>query len=117
MELTNQTYLRSRVDMNLADSLRRKASNKISAGALGNARENAGGFSAGIRFKSNQYLLQTKRANIQNSLSYLEVQRNAIMEGRDIMERIALTKIKFDSPALNATDRKNLNTECTELTE
>ena len=117
MELTNQTYLRSRVDMNLADSLRRKASNKISAGALGNARENAGGFSAGIRFKSNQYLLQTKRANIQNSLSYLEVQRNAIMEGRDIMERIALTKIKFDSPALNATDRKNLNTEFTELTE
>ena len=49
MELTNQTYLRSRVDMQLADSLRMKASNKISAGVLGNARENSGGFSAGIR--------------------------------------------------------------------
>ena len=100
MELTNHTYLRSRVDMQLADSLRKKASNKISAGALGNARENAGGFSAGIRFKSNQYLLQSRRANIQNSLSYLEVQRNAIMEARDIMERIALTKIKFSSPTI-----------------
>ena len=117
MELTNQTYLRSRVDMQLADSLRMKASNKISAGVLGNARENAGGFSAGIRFKSNQYLLQSRRANIQNSLSYLEVQRNSIMEARDIMERIALTKLKFDSPTLNASDRKNLNTEFSELTD
>ena len=117
MELTNHTYLRSRVDMQLADSLRKKASNKISAGALGNARENAGGFSAGIRFKSNQYLLQSRRANIQNSLSYLQVQRNAIMEARDIMERIALTKIKFSSPTINQTDRNNYNLEFKELTD
>ena len=117
MELTNHTYLRSRVDMQLADSLRKKASNKISAGTLGNARENSGGFSAGIRFKSNQYLLQSRRANIQNSLSYLDVQRDAIKEARDIMERIALAKIKFDVPMLNATDRRNLNTEFSELTD
>jgi hypothetical protein len=103
--------------MQLADSMRLKASNKISAGVMGNARENSGSFSAGIRFKSNQYLLQSRRANIQNSLSYLDVQRDAIMEARDIMERIALTKIKFDAPTLNASDRKNLNTEFSELTD
>ena len=117
MELTNHTYLRSRVDMQLADSMRLKASNKISAGVMGNARENSGGFSAGIRFKSNQYLLQSRRANIQNSLSYLEVQRNSIMEARDIMEKIATTKIKFDAPTLNASDRRNLNIEFAELTD
>ena len=33
------------------------------------------------------------------------------------MERIALTKIKFDSPTLNQTDRNNLNLEFSELTE
>jgi hypothetical protein len=102
--------------MQLADSMRLKASNKISAGVMGNARENSGSFSAGIRFKSNQYLLQSRRANIQNSLSYLEVQRNSIMEARDIMEKIAMTKIKFDAPTLNASDRRNLNIEFMELT-
>ena len=44
MELTNHTYLRSRVDMQLADSLRRRASKKISRG-MTDAKSDAGGYS------------------------------------------------------------------------
>ena len=39
------------------------------------------------------------------------------MEARDLMEKIALTKIKFDAPTLNQSDRNNLNIEFMELTE
>lgn len=115
MELTNHTYLRSRVDMQLANSLRKKASNKISGGSMTNAVDNAGGFSAGIMMKSNQYMLQTKRANIQNSLTFLQAQREGILSAKDIVEKIGVLKLKFDNPLLNETDRRNYDQEFVEL--
>ena len=115
MELTNHTYLRSRVDMQLANSLRKKASNKISGGSMTDAVDNAGGFSAGIMMKSNQYMLQTKRANIQNSLTFLQAQREGILSAKDIVEKIGVLKLKFDNPLLNETDRRNYNQEFVEL--
>ena len=86
-----------------------KANNKISAGALGNARENAGGFCKVYDLNQTSTSCQSRRANIRNSLSSLEVQRNSIMEARDIMERNRSYKIKFSSPTINQTDRNNLN--------
>jgi hypothetical protein len=101
--------------MHIADSLRQKASSKIAAGGITDARDNAGGFSAAVRMKSNQHMLQSKRINIQNSLSFLQAQRDAINESRDTMERIGLLKIKFDDPTLNESDKSNINNEFKEL--
>ena len=115
MELTNHTYLRSRVDMHIADSLRQKASSKIASGGMQNARDDSGGFTAAVRLKSNQYMLQSKRANIQNSLSYLHSQRDAIENARKIVEEISLVKLKFDDPTLNSSDKQHLNKEFLEL--
>ena len=117
MELTNHTYLRSRVDMHIADSLRQKASSKIASGGMQNARDDSGGFTAAVRLKSNQFMLQSKRANIQNSLSYLHSQRDAIENARKIVEEISLVKLKYDDPTLNASDKQHLNKEFLELTE
>ena len=115
MELTNHTYLRSRVDMHIADSLRQKASSKIAAGGITDARDNAGGFSAAVRMKSNQYMLQSKRVNIQNSLTFLQAQRDAITQARDTMDKIGILKLKFDDPTLNSSDKANINTEFKKL--
>ena len=79
--------------------------------------DNAGGFSAAVRMKSNQYMLQSKRVNIQNSLSYLQAQKDAIENAREIVEKISLVKLKFDDPTLNASDKANLNKEFMELSE
>ena len=67
--------------------------------------------------KSNQYMLQSKRVNIQNSLSFLHAQKEAIENARELVEKIALVKLKFDSPTLNPSDKAHLNKEFMELTE
>ena len=115
MELTNHTYLRSRVDMHIADSLRQKASSKIASGGQGDARDNAGGFSAAVRMKSNQYMLQSKRVNIQNSLTFLQAQRDVLNQARDVMDKIGVLKLKFEDPTLNDSDKANINTEFKKL--
>jgi flagellin-like hook-associated protein FlgL len=101
--------------MHIADSLRQKASSKIAAGGITDARDNAGGFSAAVRMKSNQYMLQSKRVNIQNSLTFLQAQRDAITQARDTMDKIGILKLKFDDPTLNSSDKANINTEFKKL--
>lgn len=115
MELTNHTYLRSRVDMHIADSLRQKASSKIASGGMQNARDDSGGFTAAVRLKSNQYMLQSKRANIQNSLSFLQAQRDSLNASRDIMDKMGELKLKFGAPTINQSDKANINNEFKEL--
>ena len=90
MELTNHTYLRSRVDLQIANSLRKKASDRISAGGMTNAVDDAGGFSAAVKLKANQYQLQAKRNNIQNSLTFLQAQREVLSEAVDLIEKVAM---------------------------
>ena len=93
MELTNQTYLRSRVDMQWQTAWHESEQQDI-AGVLGNARENAEVFSR-YPFQIQPILLQSRRANIQNF--FLPRGSKTRSWARDIMERIALTKLKFDS--------------------
>ena len=115
MELTNHTYLRSRVDMQLADSLRRRASNKISSGGMTDAKSDAGGYSASVGLKSKEYQLFAKRANIQNAQTFLDAQRESIGEAMSIVERISHLKLNSASPVLNYEDKENFNREYNEL--
>ena len=117
MELTNHTYLRSRVDLQIANSLRKKASDRISAGGMTNAVDDAGGFSAAVKLKANQYQLQAKRSNIQNSLSFLQAQREVLSEAVDLIEKVAMIKMKSMDITLNDSDRANFNREFVELSE
>jgi len=115
MELTNHTYLRSRVDMQLANSLRKKASDKISSGGMTNAKTDAGAFSASVGLRSKQYQLFSKRANIQNSLTFLNAQRESISNAMSIIERISHLKLQSANPFLNYEDKENYNREYNEL--
>ena len=79
-----------------------------------NAVDDAGGFSAAVKLKANQYQLQAK-SNIQNSLTFLQAQREVLSEAVDLIEKVAMIKMKSMDITLNDSDRANFNREFVEL--
>lgn len=117
MQLTNSSFLDSRLSFMQSASNRQEIVQRITSGSKIHATKDSGALSASLKLLSNKYQLSSKMSNVQNSVSYLQTQSSAINQAKSILSKMADLKIRFDDPTLNEKDRGNHNLEFSELSD
>ncbi|SVE25176.1 uncharacterized protein METZ01_LOCUS478030, partial [marine metagenome] len=118
MQLTNYSFLNARLDHLSASAAKEVAMQRISAGdRLQNAKNDAGALSASLRLRSKQLETNHKMGNVQNALSFLQMQEGVIGGAMNILDRIGEVKTLFEDPTNSDSDRASYNQEFKELSE
>jgi hypothetical protein len=106
MQLTNYSFLSSRLDHISSGAARKVAMQRISSGnRLENGKTDAGALSASLRLRSSQLEMNRKMGNVQNALSFLQTQEAAIGSAMSILDRISELKTLFEDPTKSDSDR------------
>ena len=117
MQLTNSSFLDSKLSLMQSASNRQEIVRRITSGSKIHATKDSGALSASLKLLSNKYQLSSKMSNVQNSVSYLQTQSSAINQAKSILFKMAELKIRFDDPTLNEKDRGIYNLEFSELSD
>ena len=117
MQLTNSSFLDSKLSLMQSASNRQEIVRRITSGSKIQATKDSGALSASLKLLSNKYQLSSKISNVQNSVSYLQTQSSAINQAKSILFKMAELKIRFDDPTLNEKDRGIYNLEFSELSD
>lgn len=116
MQLTNFSFLNSRLDHMSADAARKVAMQRISSGnRLENGKTDAGALSASLRLRTSQLETNHKMGNVQNALSFLQAQEDAIGSAMSILDRISELKTLFEDPTKSDSDRMFYDEEFKEI--
>jgi len=121
MELTNFSFLSSRIDFQVANAARVKSATKLSTGSrMDSLKEDLGSIGVSSRLQSTQLQNFAKKTNLQNFHTFLRSQSEGIDQAREIYRRMNQLAIKVLDPTTgNAgfgnSDAQSLNKEFKEL--
>ena len=107
MQLTNFSFLNSRMDYLDSQSKFKSAVQRISSGSkMEGLRKDVGAYSQGVNARLNQLHNNSYKTNLQNTRSYLEVQEQGLRQVLDIYDRMDVLAVKALDPTANPSDRK-----------
>ena len=107
MQLTNFSFLNSRMDYLDSQSKFKSAVQRISSGSkMEGLRKDVGAYSQGVNARLSQLHNNSYKTNLQNTRSFLEVQEQGLREVLDIYDRMDVLTMKALDPTANSSDRK-----------
>ncbi len=107
MQLTNFSFLNSRMDYLDSQANFKSAVQRISSGSkMEGLRKDVGAYSQGVNARLSQLHNNSYKTNLQNTRSFLEVQEQGLREVLDIYDRMDVLTIKALDPTANASHRE-----------
>ena len=107
MQLTNFSFLNSRMDYLDSQSKFKSAVQRISSGSkMEGLRKDVGAYSQGVNARLNQLHNNSYKTNLQNTRSFLEAQDQGLRQVLGIYDRMDVLAIKALDPTSNPSDRK-----------
>ena len=104
------------LNMSRASDLLKKSMRRLSSGKrIVNPSDDAGGLAVGLKLQSQMRRPAAPKLNIQNGVSFLQMQDGAMKVAGEILDRMAELKSFFNDVSKNALDRENYNYEFREL--
>ena len=106
MQLTNFSFLNSRMDYLSSLANFKSAAQRISSGSkMEGLRKDVGAYSQGVNARLNKLHNNSYKTNLQNTRSYLEAQEHGLRQVLDIYDRMDVLSIKALDPTTNLNDR------------
>ena len=113
---SNMTASHAALNMSRASDLLKKSMRRLSSGQrIVNPSDDAGGLAVGLKLQSQMRRTAATKLNIQNGVSFLQMQDGAMKVAGEILDRMAELKSFFNDVSKNALDRENYNYEFREL--
>jgi flagellin-like hook-associated protein FlgL len=107
MQLTNFSFLNSRMDYLDSQSKFKSAVQRISSGSkMEGLRKDVGAYSQGVNARLSQLHNNSYKTNLQNTRSFLEVQEQGLRQVLDIYDRMDVLTVKALDPTSNPSERK-----------
>jgi flagellin-like hook-associated protein FlgL len=107
MQLTNFSFLNSRMDYLDSKANFKSAVQRISSGSkMEGLRKDVGAYSQRVNARLNQLHNNSYKTNLQNTRSFLEVQEQGLRQVLDIYDRMDVLAVKALDPTANPSDRK-----------
>ena len=107
MQLTNFSFLNSRMDYLDSQANFKSAVQRISSGSkMEGLRKDVGAYSQGVNARLSQLHNNSYKTNLQNTRSFLEVQEQGLREVLDIYDRMDVLAVKALDPTSSPSDRK-----------
>ena len=101
MQLTNFSFLNSRMEYLDADRSRKVASARLSSGEkVGSGSRDLGAIGIAANLRSTQFQLQSNRANTQNFLTFLDSQYQSMEQARSIYHQMETLAMRALDPTL-----------------
>ena len=117
MQLTNFSFLNSRMDYLDSQANFKSAVQRISSGSkMEGLRKDVGAYSQGVNARMSKLFNNSFKINLQNTRSYIDAQEQGLREVLDIYNRMDEIAIKAMDPTSNAQDRNLYNIEFHDLT-
>ena len=118
MQLTNFSFLNSRMDYLSSLANFKSAAQRISSGSkMEGLRKDVGAYSQGVNARLNKLHNNSYKTNLQNTRSYLEAQEHGLRQVLDIYDRMDVLSIKALDPTTNLNDRNLYDQEFKSLSE
>ena len=106
----------SALNLSRSNDLLRKSMLRLSSGKrIINPADDAGGLAVGLKLQSALRRTAATKHNIQNGVSYLQVQDGALKVVGSVIDRMAELKSYSNDITKNEQDRQNYNYEFKEL--
>jgi flagellin-like hook-associated protein FlgL len=113
---SNMTASHSALNMSRANDLLKKSMLRLSSGKrIISPADDAGGLAVGMKLQSQLRRTAATKQNIQNGVSFLQMQDGALKVSGEILDRMAELKSFFNDVSKNALDRETYNHEFKEL--
>lgn len=113
---TNNTATIASFNLSRSNEQLRKSLQRLSSGQrIVDPADDAGGMAVGYKLQSVLKRTEATRNNIQNGISFLQVQDGAMKVIGDVLDRMAELKSFWNDISKNSQDRINYNYEFTEL--
>jgi len=110
------TASHSALNMSRANDLLKKSMLRLSSGKrIISPSDDAGGLAVGMKLQSQLRRTAATKQNIQNGVSFLQMQDGALKVSGEILDRMAELKSFFNDVSKNALDRETYNHEFKEL--
>jgi flagellin-like hook-associated protein FlgL len=107
MQLTNFSFLNSRMDYLDSQANFKSAVQRISSGSkMEGLRKDVGAYSQGVNARLSQLHNNSYKTNLQNTRSLLEVQEHGLRQVLDIYDRMDVLAVKALDPTSSPSDRK-----------
>ncbi len=118
MQLTNFSFLNSRMDYLDSQANFKSAVQRISSGSkMEGLRMDVGAYSQGVNARLNQLHNNSYNTNLQNTRSFLQVQEQGLRQVLDIYDRMDVLTLKALDPTANSSDRKLYDEEFKSLSK
>ncbi len=113
---TNTIASQASLNVSRASNLLQKSLSRLSSGQrIVSPSDDAGGLAVGMKLESAMRRTEATKFNIQNGISYLQVQDGAMKVTGSILDRMAELKSYYNDISKNDLDRENYNYEFNEL--
>ncbi len=97
------------------DALRESLARLSSGSRINSARDDAGGMSVAYKINSRLSRLNANKQNVQNAVSFLQVQEGALKNAAEIVSRMSELRVMAADVTKNESDVNNYNYEFREL--
>jgi flagellin-like hook-associated protein FlgL len=113
---SNMTASHSALNMSRANDLLKKSMLRLSSGKrIISPADDAGGLAVGMKLQSQLRRTAATKQNIQNGVSFLQMQDGTLKVTGEILDRMAELKSFFNDVSKNGLDRETYNHEFKEL--
>ena len=107
MQLTNFSFLNSRLEYLEADRSRQVASARLSSGEkVGSGFRDLGAIGTEAKLRSTQFQVQSNRVNTQNFLTFLDSQYKSMEQARSIYHQMETLAVRALDPTLSESSSK-----------
>lgn len=107
MQLTNFSFLNSRLEYLEADRSRQVASARLSSGEkVGSGSRDLGAIGTEAKLRSTQFQVQSNRVNTQNFLTFLDSQYQSMEQARSIYHQMESLAMRALDPTLSESSSK-----------
>ena len=107
MQLTNFSFLNSRMEYLEAERSRKVASARLSSGEkVGSGSRDLGAIGTEANLRSTQFQLHSNRANTQNFLTFLDSQYKSMEQARSIYQQMETLAMRALDPTLSESSSK-----------
>ena len=112
MQLTNYGFIESRGNYIAARSNYERPMERLSTGLkINHSRDDVGALSSASRSRVDVLQNNSRRTNLQNFVSFLDLQRDSLESVRRIYERVNILAHDVLDPTKSASDRASINEE------
>jgi flagellin-like hook-associated protein FlgL len=101
MQLTNHSYLSSRIDLQIANAARKDSVTKLSTGSrMRSSKDDLGAISASSRLQTTRIQNFAQKSNLQNFHTFLRSQSEGIEQARRIYNRMNHLAMRVLDPTI-----------------